>query len=230
MKKDLEKFLYHLRIEASVEVIEMSDTGKNVKCAHRDSIWLLQMWAPTPTSALSSWNSALKFCRLTATSCRWSTLVKLNRTSWTFVECKCCPPLLIGPWLIDSVPWCVLEQAYCGALERAHYQQKPCIQISHHQHARNTAQDDIGQWDQLHGIHRGSHGRSGACHPGQRCWPWSDHHILLSYNLCACNLIYWLLRYPLSSNKQIFIVTTVFNFLYSYNHVPAGRCSANICV
>lgn len=43
MKKDLEKFLYHLRIEASVEVIEMSDTGKNVKCAHRDSIWLLQM-------------------------------------------------------------------------------------------------------------------------------------------------------------------------------------------
>lgn len=27
MKKDLEKFLYHLRIEASVEVIEMSDTG-----------------------------------------------------------------------------------------------------------------------------------------------------------------------------------------------------------
>lgn len=27
MKKDLEKFLYHLRIEATVEVIEMSDTG-----------------------------------------------------------------------------------------------------------------------------------------------------------------------------------------------------------
>ena len=27
MKKDLEKFLYHLRIEASVEVIEMSDSG-----------------------------------------------------------------------------------------------------------------------------------------------------------------------------------------------------------
>lgn len=29
MKKDLEKFLYHLRIEATVEVIEMSDTGKS---------------------------------------------------------------------------------------------------------------------------------------------------------------------------------------------------------
>ena len=27
MKKDLEKFLYHLRIEASVEVVEMSDSG-----------------------------------------------------------------------------------------------------------------------------------------------------------------------------------------------------------
>lgn len=30
MKRDLEKFLYHLRIEATVEVIEMSDTGKIV--------------------------------------------------------------------------------------------------------------------------------------------------------------------------------------------------------
>ena len=29
MKKDLEKFLYHLRIEAVVEVIEMSDSGQS---------------------------------------------------------------------------------------------------------------------------------------------------------------------------------------------------------
>lgn len=43
MKKDLEKFLYHLRIEATVEVIEMSDTGKSWAIYSRGEMTLIGM-------------------------------------------------------------------------------------------------------------------------------------------------------------------------------------------
>ena len=66
MKKDLEKFLYHLRIEAQVEVIEMSDSGiSSSSSSSKQSInrVLLQMCRRILTSEQYLWNKELKSCK-----------------------------------------------------------------------------------------------------------------------------------------------------------------------